>query len=128
MQKLVDRYETRINEMQRQIDVLSVSNDAQREHNELLTQQLLELHHTELPSMKTDLKNLEERLLYKFNEYWNELVEKLDKLDTRVSRTLPPFHPLRHIADLHDRLRLESSTKNVLIARVTHAHARASQK
>jgi hypothetical protein len=35
--------------------------------------------------MKTDLRKLEEKLLYNFNEYWTEMVEKLDKLDTRVS-------------------------------------------
>jgi hypothetical protein len=74
--------------MQKQIDSLVVTNDTQHEQNERLNNDLTDLtdlHQIEMSSLKTDLKNLEERLLYKFNDYWNELLEKLDKLDTRVS-------------------------------------------
>lgn len=91
MQKLIDRYESKISEMQKQIEILIVSNDTQREQNERLNNELTDLtdlHQIEMSSMKTDLKNLEERLLYKFNDYWNELLEKLDKLDTRVSHLI----------------------------------------
>jgi hypothetical protein len=38
-----------------------------------------------MTTIKSDLKKLEEKLLYNFQEYWTEMVEKLDKLDTRVS-------------------------------------------
>ncbi|CAF3719687.1 unnamed protein product [Rotaria sp. Silwood1] len=89
MQKIVDRYETKINEMQKQIELLIIANDTQREQNERLNNELTDLtdlHQMEMSSIKTDLKNLEERLLYKFNDYWNELLEKLDKLDTRTAK------------------------------------------
>ncbi|CAF2825598.1 unnamed protein product [Rotaria sp. Silwood2] len=89
MQKLVDRYEIKINEMQKQIDLLILSNDTQREQNERLNNELtdlMDLHQIEMSSIKTDLKSLEDRLLYKFNDYWNELLEKLDKLDTRTAK------------------------------------------
>ncbi|CAF0838649.1 unnamed protein product [Rotaria sordida] len=89
MQKLVDRYDTRINDMQKQIDLLIISNDTQHEQNERLNNEitdLTDLHQIEMSSIKTDLKNLEDRLLYKFNDYWNELLEKLDKLDTRTAK------------------------------------------
>jgi chromosome segregation ATPase len=88
MQKLIDRYESRITEMQKHIDSLALTNDTQHEQNERLNNELTDLtdlHQIEMSSLKTDLKNLEERLIYKFNDYWNELLEKLDKLDTRVS-------------------------------------------
>jgi hypothetical protein len=88
MQKIVDRYESKINEMQKQLDNFVLINETQYEQNERLNNELTDLivlHQTEMSSMKTDLKNLEDRLLYKFNDYWNELLEKLDKLDTRVS-------------------------------------------
>jgi len=88
MQKMIDRYELKTIEMQRQLDLLGITNDTQRKENERLNTELtdlIDLHQSEMSSMKTDLKNLEERLLYKFNDYWNELLEKLDKLDTRVS-------------------------------------------
>ncbi|CAF5146311.1 unnamed protein product, partial [Rotaria magnacalcarata] len=88
MQKLIERYESKMSEMQKQIDLLVSSNEAQGELNERLNNELTDLtdlHQIEMSSMKTDLKNLEDRLLYKFNDYWNELLEKLDKLDTRVS-------------------------------------------
>jgi hypothetical protein len=91
MQKIVERYETKLSEMQKQIDTLVLTNDVQTEDNERLNNDLTdltELHQMEMLSMKTDLKNLEDRLLYKFTDYWNELLEKLDKLDTRVSYVL----------------------------------------
>ena len=88
MQKIIDRYEFRINELQKHLDSLVLINETQREQNDRLNTEmtdLIDLHQIEVAVMKTDLKNLEERLLYKFNDYWNELLEKLDKLDTRVS-------------------------------------------
>lgn len=88
MQKIFDRYETKFNDMQKHIDSLILMNDTQSEENERLNNELTDLtdlHQIEMSSMKTDLKNLEDRLLYKFNDYWNELLEKIDKLDTRVS-------------------------------------------
>ena len=91
MQKLVDRYEFKINEMQKQMDSLISINENQRENNERLNNELtdlIDLHQIEVSSIKTDLKNLEQRLVYKFNDYWNELLEKLDKLDTRVSQQI----------------------------------------
>ena len=88
MQKTLERYEMKCNDMQKQIDSLTLSIDTQRDQNDRLNIELTDLtdlHQIEMSSVKTDLKNLEERLLYKFNDYWNELLEKLDKLDTRVS-------------------------------------------
>jgi len=88
MKKKNDRYEIKIIEMQKQLESLILTNDTQHEDNERLNNELtdlIDLHQIEMSSMKTDLKNLEDRLLYKFNDYWNELLEKLDKLDTRVS-------------------------------------------
>ena len=87
MQKIIDRYETRTAEMQKQIDSLMSICENQREQNERLNNELTDLtdiHQSDMSLVKTDLKNLEERLLYKFNDYWNELIDKLDKLDTRV--------------------------------------------
>jgi len=87
MQKLIDRYETKMNEMQKQLDLLSVINENQREQNERFNTELtdlIDIDQIEMSSMKTDIKNLEERLVYKFNDYWNEFLERLDKLDTRV--------------------------------------------
>jgi len=91
MQKIIDRYETKMNEMQKQIDSLTIINDAKREQYERLNIELTDftyLHQNEMSAMKTDIKNLEERLIYNFNEDWTEMVEKLDKLDTRVSLQL----------------------------------------
>ena len=91
MQKTIDRYEQRNTEMQKQIEVLILNHDVQREQNERLTNELTDLtdlHQLEMSVMKTDLRKLEDRLLYNFNEYWNEMVEKLDKLDTRVSQQM----------------------------------------
>ena len=88
MQKAVDRYEIKMNEMQKQIESLVTINDSQHEQNERLNNELTDLtdlHQTEMSVIKTDLRKLEEKLLYNFNEYWTEMVEKLDKLDTRVS-------------------------------------------
>jgi hypothetical protein len=94
MQKIIDRYELKIIEMQKQLESLVLTNDTQHEDNERLNNELtdlIDLHQIEMSSMKTDLKNLEDRLLYKFNDYWNELLEKLDKLDTRVSNYIGSF-------------------------------------
>jgi len=94
MQKLIDRYELRTNEMQKQLDSLILRTDTQVEQNERLNNEitdLTDLHQIEMSSLKTDLKTLEDRLLYKFNDYWNELLEKLDKLDTRVSNQIKYF-------------------------------------
>jgi hypothetical protein len=91
MQKTIDRYETKMTEMQKQIESLTTINDTKREQYERLNIELTEftyLHQNEMSAMKTDIKNLEERLVYNFNEDWTEMVEKLDKLDTRVSLQL----------------------------------------
>jgi chromosome segregation ATPase len=88
LQKSVDRYETKMNEMQKQIDSLNEINEKQHEQIERLNNELTDLtdlHQIEISAMKTDLRKLEDKLLYNFNEYWNEMVEKLDKLETRVS-------------------------------------------
>jgi len=88
MQKAIDRYDTKLNEMQKQIDGLILINDSQHEQNERFNNEitdLTDLHQNEMSAIKTDLRKLEEKLLYNFNEYWTEMVEKLDKLDTRVS-------------------------------------------
>ena len=87
MQKIIDRFETKVGDMQRQIEALTLTHDAQREHNERLNNELTDLtdlHQLEIVSVRTDLKKLEDKLVYNFNDYWNEMVEKLDKLDTRV--------------------------------------------
>lgn len=91
MHKTLERYDVKTSSMQRQIDLLIIANETQREQNERLTNELTDLtdlHQIEMSAIKTDLKNLEDRLLYKFNDYWSELLEKVDKLDTRVSSTL----------------------------------------
>jgi predicted nuclease with TOPRIM domain len=88
MQKMIDRYETKIADMQKHIDSLLTTTECQDEQNKRLNNELTDLtdlHQIEMSSMKTDLKKLEDKLLYNFNEYWAEMVEKLDKLDTRVS-------------------------------------------
>lgn len=87
MQKTIDRYELKIIDMQKQMDTLMQTNDAQKEENERLNNELTDLtdiHQVEMSTMKNDLKKLEDKLIYSFNEYWTEMVEKLEKLDTRV--------------------------------------------
>jgi predicted nucleic acid-binding Zn-ribbon protein len=87
MQKIIERYEIKINEMQKHLDLLTLTTDTQRDQNERLNNDLTDLtdlHQVEMSSMRTDLRKLEEKLLYNVNEYWNEMVEKLEKLDTRV--------------------------------------------
>lgn len=89
LQKSLDRYETKTTDMQKQIESLITMNENQHEQNERLNNELTDLtdlHQNEISAMKTDLKKLEEKLLYNFNDYWTEMVEKLDKLETRVSR------------------------------------------
>ena len=89
LQKTLDRYETKTSDMQKQIESLITVNENQHEQNERLNNELTDLtdlHQNEISAMKTDLKKLEEKLLYNFNDYWTEMVEKLDKLETRVSR------------------------------------------
>ena len=91
MQKTVDRYESRMNEMQKQIESLTANFDVEqnliRRLNTELTD-LTDLHQLEMSTTKGELKKLEDKLLYNFKEYWTEMVDKLEKLDTRVSRTL----------------------------------------
>lgn len=87
MQKTVDRYDTRMTELQEQINKLERLSRSQMEENQRLNIEITDLtslHQHEMPAIKNDLKKLEEKLLYNFNEYWTEMVEKLDKLDTRV--------------------------------------------
>lgn len=89
MQKTIDRYELKIIDMQRQMDTLMQTNDAQKEENERLNNELTDLtdiHQVEMSTMKNDLKKLEDKLIYSFNEYWTEMVEKLEKLDTRTTK------------------------------------------
>ena len=90
MQKIIDRYETKTNEMQRVIDSTNTNVESQRKLIERLNNEitdLTDLHQNEMALIKNDLKKLEVKLLYNFNEYWNEMIEKLDKLDTRVNST-----------------------------------------
>jgi hypothetical protein len=116
MQKIVDRYESKINEMQKQLDTFVLINETQYEQNERLNNELTDLivlHQTEMSSMKTDLKNLEDRLLYKFNDYWNELLEKLDKLDTRTAKVeQTQTHSLETEENTH---RIISKLVNILL-------------
>lgn len=87
MQKTIDRYENRFNEMQKQIENLTTNFDAEQNSSRRLNNELTDLtdlHQMEMSTMKSDLKKLEDKLLYNFKEYWTEMVEKLEKLDTRV--------------------------------------------
>ncbi|CAF4993458.1 unnamed protein product, partial [Rotaria socialis] len=84
--KVIERYDTRVNDMQKQIDSLVSINDSQNQQNERLNNELTDLtdlHQLEMSTLKTDLRKLEEKLLYNLNEYWAEIIERLDKLDTR---------------------------------------------
>ncbi|CAF1532058.1 unnamed protein product [Adineta ricciae] len=116
MQKALERYETKFNDMQKQIDSLTLSIDTQRDQNDRLNIELTDLtdlHQIEMSSVKTDLKNLEERLLYKFNDYWNELLEKLDKLDTRTAKVeQTQTHSLETEENTH---RIISKLVNILL-------------
>ena len=87
MQKTIDRYENRFNEMQKQVENLTTHFDAEQNSSRRLNNELTDLtdlHQMEMSTMKNDLKKLEDKLLYNFKEYWTEMVEKLEKLDTRV--------------------------------------------
>jgi hypothetical protein len=87
MQKSLDRFDIKMIEIQKQIDSLNENNKIQDEQNEQLDKELsdlTDLHQIEMSAMKTDLRKLEDKLLYNLNEYWTEIVEKLDKLETRV--------------------------------------------
>ncbi len=87
MQKCLDRFDLKMIEIQKQIDSLNENNKIQDEQNEQLDKELsdlTDLHQIEMSAMKTDLRKLEDKLLYNLNEYWTEIVEKLDKLETRV--------------------------------------------
>lgn len=113
MQKVLDRYETKVTEMQKQIDSLAAINESQHEQNERLNNEvtdLTDLHQIEMSAMKTDLKKLEEKLLYNFNEYWTEMVEKLDELETRVCWTGMDFVRRDCFAFLDNKSRANSST------------------
>lgn len=87
MQKTIDNYDLKVTEMQKQIDLLIQSNNTRYAQNQHLNDKLNTLtdtHQNEMKTMKSDLKTLEDKLLYSFNEYWTEMIEKIDKLDTRV--------------------------------------------
>lgn len=87
MQKTIDNYDLKVAEMQKQIDSLIQSNNVQYAQNDHLNYKLnvlTDAHQNEMKTMKSDLKTLEDKLLYSFNEYWTEMIEKIDKLDTRV--------------------------------------------
>ncbi|CAF4967991.1 unnamed protein product, partial [Rotaria magnacalcarata] len=86
MHKVIERYDTRVNDMQKQMDSLVSISDSQNQRSERLNNEitdLTDLHQLEMSSLKTDLRKLEEKLLYNLNEYWAEIIERLDKLDTR---------------------------------------------
>jgi hypothetical protein len=88
MHKIIDRYDTKMLDMQKQMDSLTAINESYHEQNKRLNDEINDLtylHQNEMTTIKSDLKKLEEKLLYNFQEYWTEMVEKLDKLDTRVS-------------------------------------------
>ncbi|CAF0932548.1 unnamed protein product [Rotaria sordida] len=89
IQKIIDRYDTKMIEMQKQMDSLILINNSQNERNERLNNELTDLtdlHQNEMSTIKTDLRKLEEKLLYNLNEYWTEIIERLDKLDTRTTK------------------------------------------
>ncbi|UJR22449.1 hypothetical protein I4U23_025507 [Adineta vaga] len=116
MQKSIDRYETRMTEMQKQTDSLVKLQELQQEQNERLNSEITDLttlHQYEMPAIKNDLKKLEEKLLYNFNEYWTEMVEKLDKLDTRTTKVeQTQAHSLETEENTH---RLISKFVNILL-------------
>ncbi|CAF0767362.1 unnamed protein product [Adineta ricciae] len=116
MQKTVDRYENRMTELQKQIDSLIDLNENQRQQNEHLSNEITDLttlHQHEMPTVKNDLKKLEEKLLYNFNEYWSEMVEKLDKLETRTTKVeQTQAHSLETEENTH---RLISKFVNILL-------------
>lgn len=87
MQKTIERYETKINDLQKSLDSSNSNADTQREQIERLNNELTDLtdlHQIEMSTMKSDLKKLEDKLLYNIQEYCTEMIEKLEKLDTRV--------------------------------------------
>lgn len=87
MQKMIDRYETKMIDMQKQIDSLVSAVDNQNQRNDWLNNafsDFTDLHQVEMSTVKIDLRKLEEKLIYNINEYWADFVERLDKLDTRV--------------------------------------------
>ncbi|CAF5046083.1 unnamed protein product, partial [Rotaria magnacalcarata] len=89
MHKVIERYDTRVNDMQKQMDSLVSISDSQNQRSERLNNEitdLTDLHQLEMSSLKTDLRKLEEKLLYNLNEYWAEIIERLDKLDTRTTK------------------------------------------
>ncbi|UJR26639.1 hypothetical protein I4U23_007957 [Adineta vaga] len=116
MQKIIDRYEVKFSDMQKQLESMTSSIDTQREQNDRLNNELTDLtdlHQIEISSIKTELKNLEERLLYKFNDYWNELLEKIDKLDTRIAKVeQTQTHSLETEENTH---RIISKLVNILL-------------
>ncbi|CAF1454953.1 unnamed protein product [Rotaria sp. Silwood1] len=89
MQKIIDRYDAKMVEMQKQMDSLILINNSQNERNERLNNELTDLtdlHQNEISTIKIDSRKLEEKLLYNLNEYWTEIIERLDKIDTRTTK------------------------------------------
>ncbi|CAF0880186.1 unnamed protein product [Didymodactylos carnosus] len=89
MYKTMEKLENKANEMQKQVDQLTNVTDIQREQIDRLNGEindLTDLHQVEIRTIRTDSKNLEDRLIYKFNDYWNEMLDRLDKLDTRTAK------------------------------------------
>jgi len=116
MQKMIDRYDFRCNDMQKQIETLQSANEHQRAMNDRLNNEitdLIDLHQIEMSSIKTDLKTLEDRLAYKFADYWSEVLEKLEKLDTRTAKVeQTQTHSLETEENTH---RIISKLVNILL-------------
>ncbi|CAF2852379.1 unnamed protein product [Rotaria sp. Silwood2] len=116
MQKTIDRYDTKMIEMQKQMDLLLSINNSQNERNERLNNELTDLtdlHQNEMSTIKTDLRKMEEKLLYKLNECWTEIIEGLDKIDTRTTKV---EQTLAHAFDTEENThRLISKLVNILL-------------
>ncbi|CAF5081841.1 unnamed protein product, partial [Rotaria sp. Silwood1] len=87
--EVIDRYDAKMGEMQKQMDSLILINNSQNERNERLNNELTDLtdlHQNEISTIKIDSRKLEEKLLYNLNEYWTEIIERLDKIDTRTTK------------------------------------------
>lgn len=100
-------------DMQKQIDSLISMNEDQHEQNEQLNIELTDLtdlHQNEISGMKNELKKLEDKLLYNFNDYWTEMVEKLDKLETRVGHIGRDSFELFSISFLDNQSRTDTSS------------------
>ncbi|CAF1228531.1 unnamed protein product, partial [Didymodactylos carnosus] len=116
VQKAIERLENKVNDMQKQIDQLTNLNDSQREQINRLNGEvndLTDLHQVEIRTIRTDSRHLEEKLVYKFNEYWNEMLDRLDKLDTRTAKV--EQHQSHGIETEENTHRIISKLVNILL-------------